>query len=787
MKVILTLFSLLFSCVLLAQPSQTIRGTVIDMYSETTIPGAKIFIFTQQDTLKQVSNANGEFRFSAVPVGRFSIRVIAAGYELYSAQNFDLNSAKEFVLTVKLMEQIKQIDEITIRANKQGEVINKMATTSARTFSIEESQRYAGSLNDVARMAQNFAGVQGADDSRNDIIIRGNSPSGVLYRLEGIDIPNPNHFARFGTTGGPISMLNNNVLANSDFFTGAFPAEYGNALAGVFDLKMRKGNNEKYEFMGQIGMNGVEALAEGPFSKRSKASFLVSYRYSTLELFKLLGINFGTTATPRYQDLSFKLAFPHKKGITQVFGLGGLSNINMLAKEMDVDNAIWGFAFSDIYFTANTGLVGVTHKHRLSQNSFIEFMTSYQAAYGRVQNDTMNTNFENVFTTFVSNSWNNKQSNTLRYQHKLNTRNVLETGIIADIYFLNLNDSIYDTNIDVYRTIREFKGNTSLIRAFAQHRFRWTEKLTLVSGIYAQMLTLNQRYSVEPRIGLNYEMRGQRSFSMGYGIHSQMHSVELYFRQVRLEDGSYIKPNQDLDFTKSQHLIAGFQQRLKHGIRAKVEVYGQYLWNVPVEFRPSSYSLLNFGSSFVTAFPDTLKNEGNGYNYGLEFTLEKFLDKGFYFLVTASLFESKYKASNGNWYNTAFNGNYTLNMLGGYEFRFGKADSKRKSALTVDGKMVLNGGARYTPILLEESQLMGTEIRDYNKSNTLQYPFYGKINVRMGYRLIGPKITQEWALDLQNITNRRNIFLQEFSSNTGGIRTTYQTGFLPIMQYRVIF
>jgi hypothetical protein len=786
MKHLLTfIFAFLVQSVYFGQITQVVRGVIIDKYSELTLPGMRVYLFTKTDTLKVASNATGEFRFSAVPVGRFSLLVSGIGYEDFVAQNYDLNSGKELVLTIKLTEKINQLNEVLISAKKEGETINKMATTSARSFSVEESQRFAGSLNDVARMAQNFAGVQGADDSRNDIIIRGNSPTGVLYRLDGIDIPNPNHFARFGTTGGPISMLNNNVLSNSDFFTGAFPAEYGNALSGVFDLKMRKGNNETHEFMGQIGFNGLEAMAEGPFSKKSKASYLVSYRYSTLELFKLIGINFGTTATPKYQDISFKLAFPHKNSITQIIGIGGLSNINLLAKEMDTENALWGFAYADIYFGSNTGLIGVTHKHRLNASSFLEFSSSFQSAYARVQNDTMDLNFENVFTTFVSASYNNRQSNTIRYQNKWNSRNVLETGITGDVFFLNLNDSIYDSEIQQFRNIRSFKGNTFLIRPFVQHKYRWTEKLTLVSGIYSQVLTLNSTFSIEPRVGMTYEMRGKRALSLGYGIHSQMHSIELYFRQVRLADGTFIKPNLNLDFTKSQHLIASFQQGFKHGIRSKVEVYAQYLWDVPVENKASTYSLLNFGSSFVTAFPDTLQNAGNGYNYGLELTVEKSLDKGFYFLVSASLFESKYKASNGKWYNTAFNSNYTLNVLGGYEIRFGSETSKTKSALTLDGKVVLNGGARYTPILVQESVILGEEIRDFSQANEAQYPLYAKLNVRIGFKLIGKKLTQEWAMDFQNLTNRRNIFLQEFSPYTGGIRTTYQTGFLPIMQYRI--
>jgi len=388
MKHLLILISFL-PLIASAQVAQTIRGVVMDRYSEETIPGAKIFLFGANDTLKQLSDFDGNFRFENQPVGRFTIVASFAQYEDAVLSNLELISSKELVLEIKMTERVVRINEVEVKANQEGETINKLATISARTFSVEETQRYAGSNNDVARMAQNFAGVQGADDSRNDIIIRGNSPSGVLFRMEGIDIPNPNHFARFGTSGGPVSMLNNNVLSNSDFFTGAFPAEYGNALAGVFDLRMRKGNNEKYEFMGQMGFNGAEAMIEGPISRKRKSSFLVNYRYSTLELFELIGISFGTTALPNYQDGSFKLNFPWKRGVTKVFGVGGLSTIDILSSNTEDDNDIFGNQGNDIYFTSNTGVVGASHKQRIGSNSFIEVMTGIQGAYNRVRNDTL--------------------------------------------------------------------------------------------------------------------------------------------------------------------------------------------------------------------------------------------------------------------------------------------------------------------------------------------------------------------------------------------------------------
>ena len=290
---------------------QNIRGVVLDKDSKSPLIGANVIVIDVDPIIGAATDFDGRYTIEKVPLGRHTLQISYIGYETKTLPNIEVTAGKEVILNVELQESIL-IDEVVVEAQQdKDKTVNRMASVSARTFSIDETMRYAGSLNDVARMAQNFAGVQGSDDSRNDIVIRGNSPTGVLYRLEDVDIPNPNHFALNGTTGGPVSILNNNVLDNSDFMTGAFPAEYGNAIAGVFDLKLRSGNNQQHEFLGQLGFNGVEMMAEGPISKKQYSSYIVDFRYSTLKLFQLMGLNFGTgTAVPDYSRWFFQIKFP---------------------------------------------------------------------------------------------------------------------------------------------------------------------------------------------------------------------------------------------------------------------------------------------------------------------------------------------------------------------------------------------------------------------------------------------------------------------------------------------
>lgn len=769
----------------------TVKGKIIDELSEEVIPGAKIVIMGTDPVKGAISDFNGDFRIEGIPSGRHHIHITAMGYKPVDLQNIEVLT-KELDFTIKMVGLVKEIEEVVVTGTKSEELINNMVTNSARSFTIEESQRYAGSLGDVARMAQNFAGVQGADDSRNDIIVRGNSPTGVLYRLEGIDIPNPNHFSNFGTTGGPISMINANMLQKSDFLTGAFPAEYGNALAGVFDLHFRNGNKDKFEFLAQLGFNGFEGMAEGPFSKKHKASFVIDYRYSALDLLAAMGINFGTSSIPKYQDMTFKLNFPQKNGVTSIFGLGGISKVDLLASATEDD--LYSQGGENTYFEGRTGFVGISHRQRINSNSFVVVNTGLQAATNTIQNDTLDLNLENPFTYYVKDALHGKQTTSIAYVNKLNTRHFIKVGAFADMIFFRLQDSIWRNEFQDYVNLHHTNDQTWLIRPYFSYQYKASDNLTINVGLSYQYFTLNSSWNLEPRAGMLWSMNKTNKLSLSYGYHSQMQPLEVYFRELSISADETLQTNRNLDFTHSHHLVLGYNTYFKHGLHLKLEVYGQEIGNAPVEAKSSGYSILNFGADFYSSVPDSLVNKGSGRNTGLELTFEKRMEKGFYFMLNGSLFQSTYKGSDGVERSTGFNGNHTTNALVGYEFRFNEKKQPKENgksrtiiALALDVKFVWNGGGRYTPLLLEESIQAGEEIRDYSRINEVQYPDYYKLNTRVSLKFIRRKITQEIAFDIQNVTNRRNIFYQAFDPHTGGIRTVYQTGFLPLALVRVIF
>ncbi|MCB0529434.1 MAG: carboxypeptidase-like regulatory domain-containing protein, partial [Saprospiraceae bacterium] len=274
----IALLALLTGAANAQQYTQTVKGIVLDKAVKTPLIGATVTLLDSDPPVGAVSDAEGRFRLPEVSVGRRTLRVRYLGYKEAVISNVIVNSGKETDLVIELEEDLLAAREVVVLAKAEKQKpLNELSTVSARTFSVEETQRFAVAVNDPARMASAYAGVVTAEDGNNIIVIRGNAPNGLLWRMEGVDIPNPNHFSTLGTTGGPVSALNPNLIANSDFLTGAFPAEYGNALAGVFDINLRTGNKERFEFMGQLGaFSGLEALAEGPLNKKNDGSFVIA-------------------------------------------------------------------------------------------------------------------------------------------------------------------------------------------------------------------------------------------------------------------------------------------------------------------------------------------------------------------------------------------------------------------------------------------------------------------------------------------------------------------------------
>jgi TonB dependent receptor/CarboxypepD_reg-like domain/TonB-dependent Receptor Plug Domain len=792
MKQILTLILFLSPMIGFSQTG-IIKGKVIDKQSEKPLAGASVELVNSAGNTV-TTDADGNFRLSNVPLGRQVVRISFVGYENISIPDIDVTSGKDNILTVAIAEKFSALEEVVVKAGtSKAKAINKMAAVSVRQFSAEEAIRYAGGRSDVARLASNFAGVATADDSRNDIVVRGNSPSGLLWRLEGIPIPSPNHFGTLGTTGSPVSALNPNILANSDFITSAFPAEYGNAIGGVFDLGFRKGNTEKYEYsLGLAAFPGIEFMAEGPFMKKKGGSFVVAARYGVVGILGLA----GTAAVPNYNDLSFNVDFGKSKlGNFSLFGIFGSSDIDFIGK--DIDSAdLFAAKDEDAYAKSNFNAFGLKHTLNISKNSYLKTSIGSSSATSTYEADRYfnfrTTNEKKLKFTDVDNTESRVTFSTL-FNSKISKKFTFRSGLLVEGFSLKATltdrDRQRDTDGDGYPdfvNLINTDGNYTVVQPYAQAQIRLSEKLTLNAGLHGQYFSVNEDFVVEPRASLTYALTPKISVNAGYGVHHQNVAAPILFLNEKI-GSNLVQTNKNLDLVRSQHYVIGYDVRFSEKWRAKVELYYQSIDKAAVERTKTGYSSLTEGASFTYSTDKTsLVSNGKGSNSGLEITLEKFFSKGYHALFTSSFFESKYKGSDGVERNSPFNNGYVVNALGGKEFKIGKT---RKNIFSINTKLTTAGGRYYTPVNLAASRVAGYEIRDDSKPFSEQYDAYFRLDLKLGVKFNSnrKKVSHSFYVDFQNVTDNENVFTRDYNRLTGAVNQKDQLGFQPDFGYRLNF
>jgi hypothetical protein len=761
------------------QFSQTIRGTVTDQDSKTPLVGANVFIVGSDPVKGTVTNANGEFRLTGVHLGRISLQVSYMGYEPKNIPNILVGSGKEVILQIELKESLQKMEEVVINGTRnKGEVRNEMAIISSRSFSVEETKRYAGAFQDPSRMVSAYAGVTSDPSGNNDIVVRGNSPKGILWRMEGVEIPNPNHFANEGATGGPINALNSELLSNSDFYTGAFSPEYGDVLSGVFDMRMRSGNNEKHEYSIGVGVLGTDVTAEGPFKKNYGGSYLFNYRYSSLAMLNQLGL-VDFDGVPKYQDAAFKVVLPSQKwGTLSIFALGGTSN--MFHEQPESENNDRVIEKAD--FSAKLGVLAINHTLPTSQNSFLKLTVALSNNSSKYSVDKLDS-----LDNFAFNGEGEWEKSTIRtalmYSSKLNNRNRIIAGIKFNRHFYNMYEYYYNEELTRWVKGIDMSENANSYQGYISWKYRLNDNLTFVGGLHSLVYSLNNDIQIEPRLALRWQFTPKQAFNFGFGMHSKSESIVAYYTKVNTPEGMVSTPNTDMGLSKARHYVVGYEMHFSKNLNSKIDFYYQDLYNIPVEnIDTSSYSILNSDEGYIDK---ALINSGKGYNYGIEYTLERYFDRNFYFLVTASLYNSKYKSLEGKLRNTKYNGNYAINFLIGKEFLI--RNGGKANMLGVNTKFFFNGGRRYLPVNLDESKTKGYTVYDYSHAWENKLDDIIQINLAVNYRINRPKTSHEFIIDIANVANAQGRTWEYYNKYTRKIEYYKQLSFLPNIMYRVHF
>ena len=770
--------SLFFFTVKAQSGGQVIKGNVTDAVTQVPLPGATVVIQNSNPQKGTITDENGDFRLWDIKPGRYNIAVSFIGYENYLFREIMVGSGKEVVLNAGLKESTEQLNEVKVVARTSKEKpINAMATISARQLSVEEANRYAGGYDDPARLASSFAGVA-SEIGNNGIIIRGNSPRGLLWRMEGVEISNPTHFANVTAFGaGGITALSSQMLANSDFFTGAFPAEYGNALSGVFDVKMRTGNKDKYEHTFQLGGIGTDFSSEGPILKGSDASYLFNYRYST---YSLLGPLIPEEAGKiNYQDFSFKLNFPTKNAGT--FSLWGIGALDAQKRNAISDPADWEKESDKESYKLklSMGAVGLSHKMLLSSKTYLH--TTIAASGNGIETTSKeldnNMDLQNK-EQVTNNTW--KYTLTCTLNHKFGPAHSNRTGFIWDRRYFNVDNRETRTLGDPLFSYAADKGNTSTCQAFSQSNIKLNNKVDLNAGLHTYYFGLTGEFTIEPRIGMKYLLSHNQSIGLAYGLNSRLEMIGFYLARQETPTG-IVQPNRNLKLTKAHHFGLAYDVNINEKTRFKVEPYFQYLFDVPVV--PGSYfSLQNLELDWF--FNDTLVNKGTGTNLGVDFTLEHFLNKGFYYLITASVFDSKYKGGDGIKRNSLYNKNFMLNVLAGKEWTLGK---NKSNLLGLNTRLSILGGDRYIPVLEQESIASGEIMDDYDHAYEPRETVAQVLSFSISYRKNKPKHASIWSLHLLNALGQKEFRGYEFNLKTGALEKQYDLIVVPNISYKIEF
>ena len=788
----------LIFCGAVSMQAETLRGTVKDAITGEPLIGATVKI-VELENAAAIADIDGKYQINLSKGGRYTIEANYVGYEPSVTKEILISGAKEVVLDITLRENSTELKEVVVRprVNKEA-TVNPTVLTGGVMLSMEEASRFAGGYNDPARLVMSFAGVSGEADG-SGLSIHGNAPERMQYRIEGVEVFTPNHFNDLWNAGyGLVSALNSNVIGNSDFFTSTFNANYNNALSGVFDVKMRPGNNTKYENILQIGTVSEELTLEGPISRKHNSSYIVNYRYGFTSLVDKLGLVDTDGSHMSFQDFSWKLNFPTKRaGTFSVFGLGFFdTNWDERMKIKDTHSA---YDASDSDSKLAQLLAGVSHKillgNKWTWRSTLAYNMQHLKAdeyyYGlkRDENDVLiyPLEYEEPEKKYLFSKQKTNEDRIIfntELSKQVNDKWLTQFGGEYSHRFFNLvyrsADRLY-APVETMKDITNMKDDTGLASVFWQNLYKFNDHLSATAGISANYFLYSKKYSVEPRVSMKWDPNEKNSFALGYGLHSMVEKLDAYF--YRDDDGKLV--NKDLGLTKAHHFQATYMYKFNSNLTLRANAYYQYGFNTPVGIDGSTYCVTNRYFNFTD---EPLVNKGNTRNYGADITLEHYMSHGFFGQTNISLYRSQYRGVDKVWRNQMYDRRFMFKILGGKEWIIGK------NVLNVSAKYSIQGGLRYTPIDVDQMNanidagIVNDEpIYKDNEAFTKHFKPTGIIDLTVSYKINKKRVSHTIAFEGLNILGTDTPMFQRFDLGTRQVRIDKGGISLPNIFYRLDF
>ncbi len=724
-----------------------VKGRVFNNANNEPIEFAKVQLVGFQKG--GFSDDLGEFYIENLAPGVYSFQASVDGFDPLVINDITITNARSVELNFPMTASaIQEEDNVTVVAKPFTE--SKESPVSLKTLNSTEIERLPGANRDASKVLQALPGVASPASFRNDIIIRGGAPSENKFYLDGIEVPNINHFATQGSSGGPVGLLNINFIREVDFYSGAFPANYANGLSSVISFKQKDGNKDALLANIAVGSSDIALTLDGPIGK--KTDFIFSVRRSYLQLlFSALKLPF----LPTYNDAQFKVNYEiNKKNKITVIGLGALDDFVLNSSVNDGVTDVDQRELNEFF------LGNIPTQDQWNYTIGVNYLHYGKSGYQRVvASRNMLKNISQKYFNNVETEANRlldyssfEAENKLRFENTWIKNGFRVTSGLGYEYARYYNSTYNKVVVNGAPVEIDFESNLYLskIAGFAQvSKSFFEKKLDLSAGLRTDLSTYsaslaNPLNQLSPMLSLSYRINSQWAISANVARFHQLPSYTVL--GFRNQAGDLVNKDNDLKYIRADHFVAGASFLSEFKAKFSLEGFWKNYSNYPFSIN-DSISLANVGSDFGIVGNEEVTSTSEGRAYGLEFLYQQKLVKGFYGILAYTFVNSEFKTKTGEYAPSSWDSKHIVSFTAGKRF---------KKGWELGFRWLFSGGAPYTPIDVATSSIKqvwdvnGQGLPDYDQLNQVRGSDYHQLNIRLDKRFDLKKMSLQLYLDIQN-------------------------------------